>query len=216
MGEGPKFERPTTPEEEHELTLERSKYLLEHIREQEEQHGIDHLTEVSTRKAFDERLEKSLKMIREEMKGHRESDEPPKGISLIFVDLDNFKNVNDTYGHVVGDGVLKKVAGLLKVSIRDTDMLARYGGDEFVVLLPHTNESEALTVADKLQKTLDDNPELKNLSVTASFGVCSSDELTATDPEGFIKRADDAAYEAKKAGRNRVVVHTNSNGGDGT
>lgn len=213
--EGPKPEkRPTTPEEDekrHGLTpkkqlahtLERSAYLLEHIAQQDKQLGVDPLTEVRRREVLVHTLDQALKRIHAETGEHRK-----EGVSLLFIDLDNFKQVNDTRGHVTGDEVLKKVASLLKESLRGTDLLARYGGDEFAVFLPDTNEEHAFLIAEKLRAALAGNSKLKEFGVTASFGVCSSDASTATDAENFIKHADEAAYLSKRAGGNRVEVYT--------
>ncbi len=211
MGENPKFERPTTPEEEHELTLERSKYMLGHIAEQDKQiarHGIEPLTGAQRREVLVRELDQALKMIRGKIGEQREGKEPLREAALVFIDLDKFKQVNDIHGHPTGDKVLQKVTGLLKGVLREKDLLARYGGDEFAVFMPNTDESGAATAAEKLRAALDTDPELKGFGVTASIGVCSSNVSTAEDSENFIKHADEAAYVAKRAGGNRVEVYT--------
>ncbi|MFA6278524.1 MAG: GGDEF domain-containing protein [Candidatus Paceibacterota bacterium] len=202
---------PTTPEEENEFVLDRNKYLLEHIAHQEEQLGIDHLTGLKNRKAFENELEKSLKAIREGGEPQRKKSEPLEEISLIFVDLDNFKQVNDTHGHLEGDNVLKKVAEILATSVREADVVARFGGDEFYVLLPRANEKEGKVVADKIRINLENDDKLTEFNVTASIGVSSADVANPLDPESLIQRADAAAYVAKGNGKNQVVVHN----GDG-
>jgi diguanylate cyclase (GGDEF)-like protein len=108
---------------------------------------------------------------------------------------------------VAGDKVLQKISKLLQGAVRGTDTLARYGGDEFVVLLPDTSEENALHIAEKLRAALADDPELKDFGVTGSFGVCSSDVSAADDSENFIKHADEAAYLSKRAGGNKVEAY---------
>ena len=205
----PKFELPTTPEEENALILERSKYLLEHIAETEkerkrerEEHGIDHLTKTYTRAAFEAKLAHAFEPHRR--KGEKRAVEA----SLIFIDLDKFKEVNDTLGHLAGDQTLKRAATLLHGALREDDVLGRYGGDEFVVLLLDENQENARRVAENLRSALDDDPELKKLGITGSFGVCSSSMLGADiSPEKLVERADHALYVAKDGGRNRVEVY---------
>ena len=107
----------------------------------------------------------------------------------------------------MGDKVLKKVAEILKDSVRSTDTLARYGGDEFVILLSDTNKERTVIITEKIRASIDNDPELKGFGITASFGVCSSDISTATNSEDFIKHADEAAYFAKRSGGNRVEVY---------
>lgn len=202
-----KLEPPTTLEEEHEFVLNRSKYLLEHITRQEEQIGIDHLTGLKNRKVFEDELEKSLKAIREKGEGHRSKSEPLREVSLIFVDLDNFKKVNDTHGHLEGDEVLKKVAEILTKSVRGADVVARFGGDEFYILLPRANVKDGKDIADKIQANLESDPRLNELNVTASIGVSSADVSNPIDSTTLIMCADKAAYTAKQNGKNRVEVH---------
>jgi len=128
-------------------------------------------------------------------------------LGLIIFDIDNFKRINDTYGHNVGDIVLKKVADIVKKTLRRGDIFARWGGEEFVVLLPHTDLEAAYKVAEKLRKAIESLkiPEIGKEKVTASFGV------TLVKPgerlEEAIFRADMALYWAKKKGKNRVEVH---------
>lgn len=177
------------------------------LEKQFEQLGIDPLTETNNRRSFDEKLGLSLKLIRGEVKENRAGVEPLTEISLIMLDLDHFKQVNDTLGHTTGDNVLKKVVVLLKESLRETDMLARFGGDEFCVLLPRTNENDALIVAEKLRVTLENDSEIKDFGVTASIGVCWSGASNATDSKTLIENADAAAYEAKENGRNQVRAY---------
>jgi len=127
-------------------------------------------------------------------------------VSLIMVDIDYFKLVNDTHGHQVGDKVLLEIARLLTDSLRATDRLARYGGEEFLVVLPHLHRKEAYNAAERLRRiVMNTRFSDQELQITASFGVT---ELTKETPgiNSLIKRADDALYSAKHRGRNRVVV----------
>jgi diguanylate cyclase (GGDEF)-like protein len=173
----------------------------------EKKAGIDYLTGVSNRAAFEAELGQAFEMLQGKIVEHREGAELLKEISLIFIDLDNFKQVNDTRGHTAGDEVLKKVVELLNGVLRESDMLARYGGDEFVALLPDTNEPGAMTTAEKLRTILENDPELKELEVSASFGVAWADASNATEPKILIEQADSAVYAAKQGGRNRVEVY---------
>ena len=127
-------------------------------------------------------------------------------LSLIVVDVDHFKKVNDNYGHSTGDVVLVEIGKLLKASCRNEDFAARFGGEEFVLLFPHCSLDDAATKAEQIRENLD-NLKPEGLSITASFGVSSlSLEKLCTFDELF-NDADKAVYEAKEAGRNRVVVH---------
>jgi len=186
---------------------ERNKQHVEEIEGIHTQHGIEPLTGTRRREVLVKEVDHLLSLVRGGRKDMREGADFLKEISLIFIDLDRFKQVNDTRGHLVGDSVLKRVAELLGGALREEDMLARYGGDEFVVLLPGADEDNAVGVAEKLRKALDSDPEIKSFGVTASIGVCSSEVSTAEDTETFIKHADEASYVAKRAGGNKVEVY---------
>ena len=127
-------------------------------------------------------------------------------LSLIIFDLDHFKQINDTFGHNVGDKVLKEVARIVRKNLRNTDIFARWGGEEFIILLPNTDLKGAKSVAEKLRRSIEKLyiPELKGRKITASFGVTQvyNDELLAE----AIHRADTALYKAKNEGRNQVKV----------
>ncbi|NTV49581.1 MAG: GGDEF domain-containing protein [Geobacteraceae bacterium] len=127
-------------------------------------------------------------------------------LSLLMVDIDNFKMVNDTWGHQIGDLVLKHLTQLLVETLRHTDIIARFGGEEFVVLLPHTPESEALKLAEKLRIAVEKTPlhQIPELSMTVSIG--SSCLLPNGDNAySLLERADKAMYWAKREGRNQAV-----------
>jgi diguanylate cyclase (GGDEF)-like protein len=129
---------------------------------------------------------------------------PPGAVLLI--DLDNFKEVNDTFGHMAGDDLLKGIGGLLRHRMRRTDTLARVGGDEFAILLPQIGAEEALVVADEFVKALGRQTAVlanHSIRITASVGVALFDGLNAMD---VLAHADMAMYEAKQAGRNRFVL----------
>ena len=134
--------------------------------------------------------------------------ETAKAVSVLIFDIDEFKAINDTYGHGCGDDVLKGVAERAGDSIRDFDLLARYGGEEFVVIMPNTAHDAALAVAERLRGRLEESPfraarSPRDLRVTASFGVATTIDAMET-AEKLLGRADAALYVAKRAGRNRV------------
>ena len=157
--------------------------------------NIDPLTETYNRYKFDE-------VIRQEEK--RVSRYPDLPLySLIICDIDDFKKINDTYGHLLGDEVLKSLAKSIKSSIREYDMLFRWGGEEFVVLLPQTTCKEAEQVAHKLQKVIQ-NSAVNDIPITCSFGV-SGKRDPKEDVKEVFARADQALYKAKNRGKNCVV-----------
>lgn len=125
-------------------------------------------------------------------------------LSIIFVDIDHFKSINDTYGHLIGDEVLIKMAELIKSKLRNADIFARWGGEEFVMLLPETDVKGASLLAKKLKEAITSTLFPTVEKVTASLGVTQygKDEKK----EEFIHRADEAMYQAKRNGRNRVEV----------
>lgn len=128
-------------------------------------------------------------------------------LCLAMIDLDFFKKINDTHGHVVGDFVLKHVAGRIQAAVRDFDMVGRFGGEEFVIIMTNTHMKLAEVIAERIRKGVMDTPlHLKELSipVTISIGVAMLRE--GERKEALIERADKAMYEAKKMGRNRVMV----------
>ena len=124
-------------------------------------------------------------------------------LSLLLLDVDNFKQYNDTYGHPAGDQVLRNVAEVLKTGARETDFAARYGGEEFAVVLPNTSAAEAVEVAERLRQAIEALRGLERI-VTASFGVATLGERITTSPE-LISWSDKALYASKHAGRNRVT-----------
>jgi diguanylate cyclase (GGDEF)-like protein/PAS domain S-box-containing protein len=127
-------------------------------------------------------------------------------LSLIMYDLDRFKKVNDTFGHGVGDDVLKDVVRLVTANIRNIDVAARWGGEEFMVLLPQSDLAAAAKVAEKVRRTIEDFRFDRVGTVTASFGV--SELAPDDDPDSLLNRVDKALYRAKDRGRNRVETLT--------
>ena len=127
---------------------------------------------------------------------------------LILMDIDHFKGVNDTYGHPVGDEVLKRIAATIRDNIRDTDSACRFGGEEFAILLSDTSPEGGLTVSHALRKVIEEtvivpSPD-QSIKVTASFGLT---QLAENRIEEALIRADKALYQSKERGRNRVSVH---------
>ncbi len=131
-----------------------------------------------------------------------------RDMALMILDIDHFKSVNDNYGHDIGDAVLKEFAARLKRNIRGVDLACRFGGEEFVVLMPDTDYRQAETIAERVRQSISernfDIGAQRQLSVTVSAGV-TLNEARSDTPETLIKRADVALYRAKREGRNRVV-----------
>ncbi len=128
--------------------------------------------------------------------------------TLVMLDIDNFKRLNDTYGHQVGDEVIRRLAGVLRDNIRAVDIAARYGGEEFVLILPDTDLAQALIVSEKIRHLVEKMSVSygeKRLTITVSLGVATFPHH-ATDKEGLISSADAALYTSKRMGRNRVSV----------
>ncbi len=130
-----------------------------------------------------------------------------RSVGVALLDIDHFKKVNDTYGHFAGDAVLRETAARLKSSIRAYDQVGRYGGEEFLVVLPNCDMEQARNQADRMRQRLQEDKILADagteIPVTASFGVTISD-LTDRNPDLFVRVADEALYKAKANGRNRV------------
>ena len=129
-------------------------------------------------------------------------------LSVISFDIDLFKSINDKYGHDLGDKVIQNVAGTIQENCRDSDSVFRFGGEEFLILLPKTSMSEAIKLAEKIRSTITNSPTLADkliIEVTASAGVSQWDS-EEKNIESALKRADDALYQAKKQGRDRVVA----------
>lgn len=181
------------------LIEEQQTELLEKNKELEHLAFFDQLTGVYNRRKFEEFLNREHALIKRY--GHESC--------IALVDIDSFKEINDNYGHPVGDLVLREVASVLRDGVRETDVVSRWGGDEFMILFPHTSLSDASLVADKLRALVaDKNLRISGAKVelTASFGVA----LLSGDSDGFLevayRGADEALYRAKEFGSNRVEV----------
>jgi diguanylate cyclase (GGDEF)-like protein len=163
------------------------------LSERERLAAIDGLTGLSNRREFDQVLAK-------EVSRSERSEEP---LSLVVFDLDNFKLINDTHGHLAGDEVLRAVADVLSGAVREMDTVARYGGEEFVVVLPRCDQPDAIRVVERINKSLRDRDDV--YGVTCSAGI-STMPFNATDGLSLVGAADEALFESKRAGRNRYTV----------
>jgi diguanylate cyclase (GGDEF)-like protein len=153
-------------------------------------------------------------LLRDEWERSRRTEEP---LAVAMLDLDRFKAVNDTYGHPTGDVVLYETARILGEVAREIDMAGRYGGEEFIVILPNTDEAEAAQFADRLRTRVEEHlfrDEANELHMTTSCGVASSRDPGADSCEALLKLADSALYSAKQGGRNRVVRASELAAGD--
>jgi len=157
----------------------------------------DELTGISNRRAFFERAESVLKI------SHRNQT----AFSIMILDIDFFKRINDTYGHLVGDDILKYLVNNIANEMRSSDIFARFGGEEFIILLPDTEESGCYGLAQKIRTIIERNPYTDNklrIPMTVSIGISQfRDENEIRD---IITRADEALYRAKDHGRNKVEI----------
>lgn len=168
-------------------------------RRAEELAHIDELTGLDNRRAF---FDQGYRIFKQAVRFKR-------SVSVVMMDIDHFKNVNDSYGHSVGDKVLQAVAGLLQSVVREIDIVARIGGEEFAFVLPETNADEAINLAERLRQKIAKTTvthEGKDIHITASFGVSSSLVENQT-LEAMLTKADDALFIAKKKGRNQVKTY---------
>jgi diguanylate cyclase (GGDEF)-like protein len=156
----------------------------------------DDLTGLYNRRFFSVRLE-------EEMSRYRRFNHP---VSLVLMDLDGFKAVNDEMGHAVGDETLRDVGQVLMKHSRGINVVSRYGGDEFAVLLVETSKAGARLYADRIRQIIATYPFSHGRAITASFGVASLPDDEAGTSEALIRSADDALYAAKRAGKNQVAA----------
>lgn len=163
---------------------------------------LDALTGFYNRRQLEERVKQEVSSAKRQK----------RNLCAIMTDIDFFKSVNDTYGHAVGDLVLKTVSNVIKSQLRDYDIAGRYGGEEFLLLLPYTTLDEAKLVGERLRKAVESKkidiskilPDHKNIGVTMSLGVA---QYKSSDYEKvFIQNADKALYKAKESGRNKVIA----------
>ncbi len=170
------------------------KELHYHCADLKKQTSVDQLTQIYNRKHFDETIEKEIKR----------SERYKVPLSIVIADIDHFKKINDTYGHLSGDNVLVTFATLIKDNIRSTDMFFRYGGEEFVILLPSTTSKEAQILAEKLRIVIKENKFKDIDSITCSFGI--SEYIAGDSSTTFFKKADEALYSVKENGRDNIAI----------
>jgi diguanylate cyclase (GGDEF)-like protein len=181
-----------------DLLLARTRTLLEfkaYLDVCEEAAFTDHLTGLANRRRFERQLEREVARV--------ERFEHP--FTLLMLDIDNFKNLNDTFGHDAGDDAIRRLSKVLREGTRGIDLAARIGGEEFAVLLVETSKDGGFDVAERLRAAIKSLEIPRGGNITASFGVaeCPSDAQTAAD---ILKAADVALYEAKRNGRDQVVA----------
>lgn len=170
-----------------------AKQLEEKIEEVTRLSITDQLTQIYNRHRLVEELDKYINLYKRY----------GKIFSISLFDIDHFKSVNDTYGHDIGDVVLKSVSGAVKNKIRNTDVFGRWGGEEFIIILPETALNSAVIAIEQVRALIEGTKEENAPSVTCSFGVV---EVNAEDDvDTIVKRVDNLLYEAKEGGRNRVV-----------
>lgn len=159
----------------------------------------DSLTNIYNRRS-------GLKIYREEYQRAMQMD---TSLSAIMFDIDYFKRVNDTYGHLIGDGVLKQVTETAKEVLRESDIFIRYGGEEFFLVLPGTNASAAKQIAERLRIRIEEQKMMVNgtaIQVSVSIGCGTLESFCSQSESGFIQTLDDALYQAKESGRNCVII----------
>lgn len=179
--------------------VEANKLLAQQSRDLRKLAMTDHLTGLYNRRHFSEKLTAAVS-------GSRKAD---GAYSVMFLDVDSFKTINDTFGHNIGDVVLQDLARLFQSVVRESDVVARWGGEEFAVLLNGASTEDARQVADKLRRTVADydwQEVANNLRVTVSAGVLSSEDYPQASADHVMRLADELLYVAKKSGRNRTVL----------
>lgn len=161
----------------------------------------DALTGLRNRRYFDQRISEEV----------ARSTRYKLPLTLMLIDVDHFKKINDTYGHTVGDEVLQTLSKIIQNVVRDSDIVARYGGEEIVIITPNTTKEEAAILAERLREKVEQTKVAtiattqEVVQVTISIGLCSLSPII-TDKEALLEESDQSLYLAKKHGRNRVVV----------
>ena len=194
-------------DEEKEKLFRKVFILKERIKILEKDLIHDGMTGLKTRAFLEEELDENLSEIFAKHKNKRKNNFCRTKISVLFIDMDNFKKINDEYGHEVGDTVIKTVAYILMKSVRGTDVAARYGGEEFVVSFLEASEKDSYIKAEKIRKTINETffIDYPNLKISASMGVASAKNISRVE---LIRSADMAMYEAKSLGKNRVCKYS--------
>ncbi len=173
----------------HERVLKSRKRLTQ-------QANRDRLTDLYNRRYFDKILDEQFKIAQKNI----------YPLSLLFIDIDHFKKINDSFGHDKGDEVLRGVAHIIRALCRKDDIVARYGGEEFVILFLKMDKESAVQIAESMRKIVEEkSTEIIGLKITVSIGI-ATDFKKFSNPQELIKSADNALYKAKSLGRNRVVV----------
>jgi len=191
---------PVLDEESDEVKyfISTSRDITEHVKMQEQLEALattDTLTGIKNRYSTTQEIENEIKRVRR----YKSS------FSLMMFDIDFFKKVNDTYGHDIGDYVLKEFTTIVSRSIRDTDVFGRWGGEEFILLAPNEDLDGAMTLAEKVRKNIElfEFKTVKHITVSIGMTICNN----FADKEELLKIVDNALYEAKENGRNNVVYH---------
>jgi diguanylate cyclase (GGDEF)-like protein len=179
------------------------KYLQDELKEKnaqlQELSGTDDLTKLANRRRFMEEFANEF----ERAKRYK------SGLSFLILDLDFFKQVNDSYGHLAGDSVLVQIANVMKTSVRSSDLVGRYGGEEFGLLLPETGSKGCRVYAERIRKRIEDtrfDAAANQIHVTVSGGIATYPEITVDSVDELWRKADAALYGAKKKGRNRIEI----------
>lgn len=174
--------------------------LVTALAQLKEQSSRDALTGIFHRGAI-------MEFLRNTMEQSARKKQP---LAVILTDIDFFKHINDTYGHIMGDTVLKEVSKTLTAHLRSYDCVGRYGGEEFLIILGETNAAEALIISERIRQAISELEFEQNdttFSLTMSFGISCSDNISQTkDEETLLLEADSALYHAKNEGRNRVCI----------
>lgn len=171
--------------------------LLNNAKNLEKKASLDYLTKLYNRERFESFLNYEINKVTRYEK---------EKLSILLLDIDFFKHVNDTYGHLVGDNVLQEMAKILTLCLRKPDVIARWGGEEFIVMLPETDAEQAFFVAEKLRATIESHKFDVVSKITCSIGIAVFHNKE--DKDDLFKRADEALYKAKKSGRNQVQIET--------
>lgn len=195
------LERTTQSPREIEELLK----LAKAIEQIEKNIQTDFLTGLHNRSFCEEAIKKQSGGFKRFLEAQKRGEEGEMSTSLIILDIDNFKKINDTYGHPRGDEVLKQLAQILEESVRSLDICCRYGGEEFTIILPDTTLEEAKKLAERIREKIEKEIKIEEKSVTVSLGVAAFNKK-CQELEAIIENADKALYRAKREGKNKVVV----------